>query len=40
MTAHERIISGYVSLVKSGRLPLERVPQRYRAEVEEACNDN
>lgn len=36
MTARERIIKGYVSLVKSGRLELERVPEKYRAAVEQA----
>lgn len=34
MTAHERIIKGYVNLVKSGRLTLEEVPEKYREEVE------
>lgn len=36
MTARERIIMGYVNLVKSGRLELEQVPEKYRAEVAEA----
>lgn len=36
MTARERIIRGYVNLVKSGRLELDRVPERYRNEVEQA----
>ena len=35
MTAHDRLIKGYVNLVKSGRLTLDQVPEKYRAEVEE-----
>ena len=35
MTAHERIIIGYVSLVKSERITINQVPERYREEVRE-----
>ena len=36
MTAHERLVRGYVNLVKSERLTIEQVPARFRDEVEEA----
>jgi len=36
MTAHERLIKGYVNLVKSGRMTIQQVPEKYREEVEEA----
>ena len=35
MTAHERIIKGYVNLVRSGKLTIEQVPEKYREEVRE-----
>lgn len=34
MTAHERIIEGYYRNVSMGKMLLEQVPEKYRAEVE------
>lgn len=38
MTARERLVKGYVNLVRSGRITLEDVPEKYRQEVEEALS--
>ena len=39
MTARERLIRGYVNLVRSGRIALDDVPEKYRQEVEEALSN-
>lgn len=38
MTARERLVRGYVNLVRSDRITLEDVPEKYRQEVEEALS--
>lgn len=39
MTAKDRIITGYYNLIKSNRIALEQIPEKWRAEVSEKINN-
>ena len=36
MTAYERIIRGYVNLIRQGKITLDDVPEKFRDDVEKA----